>query len=231
MSTISTQGGAGPNLVTDVVTAANGHWPEVLASLGVAVPPRKQHGPCPACGGHDRFRLDDKGGRGTFICNQCGAGDGLDLVVRVTGLPVAQAAHLVAGELGLSHVAIDPAERERLRQQQQARSEQEQQRVVLQRRKAASKAARIMADCQQGVSPYLEGKGLHGVAVALSQHVIAVGELTFPPGSLAVPLYADIGGARAVCRREGAGLAVCGCPRLRRPGRCTERHADGDVRM
>lgn len=197
MSTISKQGGAGPHLVTDVKTAANGHWPEVLASLGVVVPPRKQHGPCPVCGGKDRFRFDDKGGDGRWICGQGGcdkAGDGLDLVVRVTGQPVAQAARLVAGALGLSHVAIDPAERERLRQQQQARAEQEQQRVALQRRKAASKAARIMADCQQGVSPYLEGKGLQGVAVALSQHVIAVGELTFPPGSLVVPLYADIGG-------------------------------------
>ena len=197
MSTISKQEGAGPHLVTDVKTAANGHWPEVLAILGVVVPPRKQHGPCPVCGGRDRFRFDDKGGDGRWICGQGGcdkAGDGLDLVVRVTGQPVAQAARLVAGALGLSHVAIDPAERERLRQQQQARAEQEQQRVALQRRKAASKAARIMADCQQGVSPYLEGKGLQGVAVALSQHVIAVGELTFPPGSLVVPLYADIGG-------------------------------------
>ncbi|MGL6532405.1 primase-helicase zinc-binding domain-containing protein [Aeromonas caviae] len=103
MSTISKQEGAGPHLVTDVKTAANGHWPEVLASLGVVVPPRKQHGPCPVCGGRDRFRFDDKGGDGRWICGQGGcdkAGDGLDLVVRVTGQPVAQAARLVAGRWG-----------------------------------------------------------------------------------------------------------------------------------
>lgn len=180
--------------VSDVVAAANGQWPELLTALGIVVPPRKQHGPCPACGGHDRFRLDDKGGRGTFICNQCGAGDGLDLVARVIGKATKDAAHLVAGVLGLPHVAIHSDEREQLRQQQQARTEAEQQQQQLKRKKATRRAASIMTDSRQGVSPYLEAKGLHGVSVALSQHVLAVGEQTFPPGSLVVPLYADFGG-------------------------------------
>ncbi|MGL5489985.1 MAG: primase-helicase zinc-binding domain-containing protein, partial [Shewanella sp.] len=92
--------------VSDVAAAACGHWPELLANLGVTVPPRKQHGPCPACGGKDRFRLDDKGGRGTWICSQCGAGDGLDLIRRVTGKLPKDAAELVAGVLGFSHVVI-----------------------------------------------------------------------------------------------------------------------------
>ncbi|NYY79755.1 hypothetical protein DMH17_06695 [Raoultella planticola] len=35
------------------------------------------------CGGADRFRFDDKEGRGTWFCNQCGAGDGLKLVEKV----------------------------------------------------------------------------------------------------------------------------------------------------
>jgi putative DNA primase/helicase len=35
---------------------------------------------CPACGGVDRFRFDDKEGRGTYYCNGCGAGDGFDLL-------------------------------------------------------------------------------------------------------------------------------------------------------
>nr|WP_258867559.1 primase-helicase zinc-binding domain-containing protein [Aeromonas salmonicida] len=46
----------GATFVSDVTAAACGHWPELLANLGVTVPPRKQHGPCPACGGKDRFR-------------------------------------------------------------------------------------------------------------------------------------------------------------------------------
>ncbi|MDM4912857.1 primase-helicase zinc-binding domain-containing protein [Escherichia coli] len=55
----------------------------VLAGLSIDVPDSsRRHAPCPACGGKDRFRFDDNG-RGSFICNQCGAGDGLDLIKRV----------------------------------------------------------------------------------------------------------------------------------------------------
>jgi putative DNA primase/helicase len=50
-----------------------GRWPMILASLGVAPEYlRNRHMPCPGCGGHDRFRFDDKGGCGTFICGQGG---------------------------------------------------------------------------------------------------------------------------------------------------------------
>lgn len=179
--------------VSDVVAAANGQWPELLATLGVVVPPRRQHGPCPACGGHDRFRLDDKGGRGTFICNQCGAGDGLDLVARVTGKPTKEAAHLVAGVLGLSHVAIHPDEREQLRQQQQARAEAAQQQQRIQRQKAARRAADIMRDCKQGQAPYLVHKRLRWPSGLLNSTLIRVGEETFPHGSLVVPLFNEAG--------------------------------------
>jgi putative DNA primase/helicase len=37
------------------------------------------------CDGSDRFRFDDKEGRGTWFCNQCGHGDGFDLVQQFTG--------------------------------------------------------------------------------------------------------------------------------------------------
>jgi len=86
---------SGATFVSDVAAAAVGQWPGLLAELGIEIPSRGKHGPCPACGGQDRFRLDDKGGRGTFICNQCGAGDGLDLVARVTGKSTKEAAKLV----------------------------------------------------------------------------------------------------------------------------------------
>lgn len=68
------------DLIRTVTASAAGHWPEVLSALGIAVPasPRAQVA-CPACGGKDRFRFDDHG-RGSHICNQCGAGDGLELV-------------------------------------------------------------------------------------------------------------------------------------------------------
>ena len=44
-----------------------------------------RHGPCPVCGGTDRFRWDDKDGTGSFFCSGCGPGDGFMLAERVTG--------------------------------------------------------------------------------------------------------------------------------------------------
>lgn len=65
---------------------ARGRWPGILTALGVpAKALRNKHGPCPVCGGKDRFRFDDKGGNGTFICSQCGAGNGVKLVQMLKG--------------------------------------------------------------------------------------------------------------------------------------------------
>jgi len=52
------------------------------------------------CGGCDRFRWDDKDSGGGFICNQCGAGDGFDLVSRVTGKSFRQIADDISSILG-----------------------------------------------------------------------------------------------------------------------------------
>lgn len=72
---------------------ARGRWAGILPQLGV--PARflnGKHQPCPVCGGKDRARFDDKDGRGTFICNRCGAGSGIDLVMRVNGWDFREAA-------------------------------------------------------------------------------------------------------------------------------------------
>lgn len=72
-----------------------------MSSLGVDEKNlTKTHGPCPACGGKDRFRFDDKDGRGTFYCNQCGAGDGFRLVELVHGWTAKQSLQAVASALG-----------------------------------------------------------------------------------------------------------------------------------
>ncbi|MGR1225398.1 DUF927 domain-containing protein [Aeromonas veronii] len=191
--TSTIRGVTGPRFVSDVVAAACGHWPDLLAAVGIDIPRRGKHGPCPACGGKDRFRLDDKAGRGTWICNQCGNGDGLDLVGKVTGRQPKEAAELIAPLVGLSDSGLDHAAREQIHQQQQARAEQEHKQAEQQRRKAARRATSISADIKQGVSPYLERKALSGLAMPLTQRVIAVGELTYQPGSLVVPLWDEAG--------------------------------------
>jgi putative DNA primase/helicase len=84
---------------------AIGRWAEILSLLGIEVPQNAQtHGPCPICGkgrnGH-RFRFDDQEGRGTWICNTCGAGDGWDLLQKVFNINFGEAKKTVALKLGV----------------------------------------------------------------------------------------------------------------------------------
>ncbi len=68
--------------VRDIRAEARGRWASMLPSLGVDKRYLvNRHGPCPMCGGKDRFRFDDKEGDGTWFCNGCGAGDGIALVM------------------------------------------------------------------------------------------------------------------------------------------------------
>jgi putative DNA primase/helicase len=78
-------------------------WPAILVQLGVPENMlRNKHGPCPACGGKDRFRFDNKRGRGDFICNQCGAGDGFKLLERTFGWTFSMARGKVIAAAGLA---------------------------------------------------------------------------------------------------------------------------------
>ncbi|PSH44355.1 hypothetical protein BA194_20065 [Yersinia pseudotuberculosis] len=88
--------------ITEVAAQARGKWGFILDAL--AISHSKQHSPCPACGGKDRFRFDDRQGAGTWFCNQCEpqSGDGLDLVKNVRQCSLTEAALLVADILGVS---------------------------------------------------------------------------------------------------------------------------------
>lgn len=66
--------------------AAKGKWRGILKELGIDEQYLvNKHGPCPVCGGADRFRFDDRDGTGSFYCNSCGPGKGMELAVRFTG--------------------------------------------------------------------------------------------------------------------------------------------------
>lgn len=84
---------------------AMGRWRGILTSLGVpAKALLNRHGPCPVCGGRDRFRFDDKGGRGTWICSRCGAGDGIELVKRLLNVEFREAAKVIEQQIGTAPV-------------------------------------------------------------------------------------------------------------------------------
>lgn len=75
---------------------AQGRWRSILLAIGIdAAVLSGRHRPCPMCGGKDRFRFDDKEGRGTYFCAKCGPGDGVQLVMRFTGVGFAEAARKI----------------------------------------------------------------------------------------------------------------------------------------
>ena len=87
---------------------AGGGWGQVLVDLG-ALPvyflrrngQRPVSGPCPACGGRDRFTFDDRKGHGDFLCRKCGPGDGFDLLMRVHRWDFTHALMEVARAIGI----------------------------------------------------------------------------------------------------------------------------------
>ena len=146
------------DLIREVTTAAAGNWPYVLAGLSIDVPDSsRRHAPCPACGGTDRFRFDDNG-RGSFICNQCGAGDGLDLIKRVNNCDTTEAAHLAADVLGIDYRAAQTDQtaasqrREQLEADRQQREQERQQQAAEDAEQRRATFTRLYAGMRQNVT-------------------------------------------------------------------------------
>ena len=84
---------------------ARGRWGEILLHFGIA--PhflRKTNGPCPLCGGKDRFRFDDKDGSGSYYCHQCGPGLGVTLVCKLRGWDYATACREIDALIGADSI-------------------------------------------------------------------------------------------------------------------------------
>ncbi|EDU1855813.1 DNA primase [Salmonella enterica subsp. enterica serovar Javiana] len=167
--------------VTETVKQACGHWPRILPALGVKVI-KNRHQACPVCGGSDRFRFDDKEGRGTWFCNQCGAGDGLKLVEKVFGVTSSEAAGKVNAVTGsLSPVAPEVI----------ASVEAE---TVVDRKAAAALAVRLMEKARPATgNAYLTRKGFPVLECLTLTTMHKTGGVTFRAGDVVVPLYDDTG--------------------------------------
>lgn len=102
--------------------AASGRWGDIVSSIGSV--PREcltgKHGPCPKCGGKDRFRAqNDFPQTGGVLCGQCFSsrnGDGFAAIQWLCGIPFPDALRRVAEFVGVSPQAggrlnrpIDPA--------------------------------------------------------------------------------------------------------------------------
>lgn len=158
--------------VSDIVKASQGRWLYILANLGITVPDNHKHGACPKCGGKDRFRFDDKNGKGTWFCNQCGHGDGLDLVKLVTGKETKTACQEVNKIILLpafKEIAPTPVKK-------------------VSAKKGIEHYEKIKAFCSLGESQYLINKGLANHQCLITRQQYTQGEFSFPVGSLLLPL-------------------------------------------
>lgn len=95
-----------------------GRWRDVLAALGL--PARhltRKNGPCPFCGGKDRWRFVDRRGDGFWVCTNCGTGDGLMLAMRWLKADFPATAKRIEETMGdvmpLPVKALDPAAQRR----------------------------------------------------------------------------------------------------------------------
>ena len=167
--------------VTETVKQACGHWPRILPALGVKVI-KNRHQACPVCGGSDRFRFDDKEGRGTWFCNQCGAGDGLKLVEKVFGMTASEAAGKVNAVTG----KLPPVAPEVI-----AAAEAE---TEADRQAGAALAVRLMENTRPASgNAYLTRKGFPDRECPVLSATHKTGGVTFRAGDVVVPLYDDTG--------------------------------------
>lgn len=167
--------------VTDTVKQACGHWPRILPALGMKVI-KNRHQACPVCGGADRFRFDDKEGRGTWFCNQCGAGDGLKLVEKVFGVSASEAAGKVNAVTG----NMPPVAPEVM-----AAAEAE---TEADRKAAAALAVRLMEKTRPATgNAYLTRKGFPARECLTLTASHKTGGVAYRAGDLVVPLYDGTG--------------------------------------
>lgn len=147
---------------------ARGHWHGILTHFGIdPAYLRNQHGPCPGCGGSNRFRYDDKDGRGTWVCGQGGgmiAGDGFQLLEHVHGWDPKTGFLKVASYFGIADLAdIPPPDPALIQQREQdaarraADEHAEQQQTAERAAKIWDAAAPITDDAP---NPYLARKGV-----------------------------------------------------------------------
>lgn len=171
-------------IVQNTVSAATGRWPQLLPALGITVSPSGHHSACPVCGGKDRFRFDNQAGRGTWICNHCGAGDGLNLVAKTLDITTKEAAVKVAEILGETQpLAVHHDEAAVQQQKDDARQ------------KAAVQAKMLVNVARKAAgNAYLEKKGwADKEALTLQGNGLRVGGVDFAAGDLVIPLY-DLSG-------------------------------------
>lgn len=173
--------GDGP--IDRVLREFNGAWRQTLEGYGCRLPNGRHHGPCPVCGGKDRFRFDDKDGRGTWFCSQCDpqSGGGLLLLSRYLGKPTIEVARELIGQdmpRTVAPVRKHTATDEQIIKENRAR--------------AKAGAALMLSQAVKSEHPYMTAKGLAGEWLVNGEIMMGSnGEMVAIGGLLLVPVYKE----------------------------------------
>ncbi len=192
--------------------AARGKWRGILLQIGLPETALKnKHGPCPMCGGTDRFRWDNKEGSGSFFCTNCGAGSGMDLAMKYTSRSFVEVAAEVDAILGNNKIEPD-----------QIRPDM----TEAQRRAALRELAQQTARVASGdlVDKYLTARGVGQVVYPRALRFAASvrdGEGALRPAMVATVQALDGSNAtlhRTFLRPDGMAKAEMASPRKLMPG-------------
>lgn len=99
-----------------------GRWQSILPAVGVRAEfLTGKNGPCPLCGGRDRWRFTDLDGNGTWFCTHCGPGSGIELVKRVLKIDYRDAVLAVENVLQTAPPAHEAKPRDDAKLREQAK--------------------------------------------------------------------------------------------------------------
>jgi phage/plasmid primase-like uncharacterized protein len=170
----------GDSPIDKAIEQFNGQWKNILESYGAKLPSGRHHGPCPVCGGKDRFRFDDKNGRGTWFCSQCEpqSGGGLLLLSRYLGKPTIEVAKELIGDDCFKSVA--PKRTHQINDDEIRKANIEQ----------AKKGAAVLMDSSfMADHEYMTNKGLTGKWPTNGEPIFSKGEIICTGELLLVPAY------------------------------------------
>lgn len=167
-----------------ITRQATGNWvSRIFPAIGIKFKGNgKKHQPCPMCGGHDRFRCDDKKGTGTWICNQCGSGNGIMLVQAYSKKDAYEAHAYVADILGIDGgKQISEEEKQAWAKAQTERESAEKQAKNQVRKQVATIAQQRFANAMMTAShPYLVKKQVNHAAILSALRIDEHNNLLIP---------------------------------------------------
>lgn len=181
-----------------VIASASGRWPEILIAQGISEQFLSgKHSACPICrSGTDRFRFDNKNGEGTYFCNQCGSGDGFNLISKYLRISNREAFIRVAQYLNLN--AISPSKENNEKQlgnpikqpHNQLDTKLEIDQKLLTKKKVAyAHADNILSYCVMRPHPYLIQKGINQSVLVSSKNYKVTDKQTVYANALIIPVY------------------------------------------